>query len=172
MSDIADVDRANRSGLAVPDGLQYRSEPLAALLDVFALWGSEGFIGSLSRRAGIELDTTSVIAITMLARNGAMRPSVLAARLRVGPSNVSKLSANLIERGLVEKTVDRADARASLLQLSSAGHGVVERLAGAGDQMMGEILANWPSVDQVEFARLLTHFERDALRYADTVTGH
>ncbi|GAA3863039.1 hypothetical protein GCM10022381_03880 [Leifsonia kafniensis] len=171
MSDIADVDRANGAELTATDGLHYRSQPLAALLDVFALWGSEGFIGSLSRRAGVDLDTTSVIAITTLARNGAMRPSVLATHLRVGPSNVSKLSANLIERGLVEKTVDTADARASLLQLSARGHGLIEGLVGVGDQMMTEILARWTSQDQAEFARLLTLFEGDALRFAATVTA-
>ena len=168
MSDVADVERAIRTDAPGTEGLHYRSEALAALLDVFSLWGSEGFIGSLSRRTNVDLDTTSVIAITTLARRGALRPSVLAAYLRVGPSNVSKLSANLLERGLVERTSDTADARASLLRLSPRGHALIESLVEVGDQMMTEILANWPATDQAEFARLLKLFERDALGYAKT----
>lgn len=149
--------------------LPYGSEPLAALLSVFTRWGSGGFIHALAENAApneaAELDATSVVAITTLAREGAMRPSALAERLRVGASNVSKISARLATLGLVQKVADPADSRASLLQLTPAGESVMAALVEAGDRMMAEILADWPEADRSELARLLQRFERDAARY-------
>ncbi|PPL16828.1 MarR family winged helix-turn-helix transcriptional regulator [Microterricola pindariensis] len=149
--------------------LPYGSEPLAALLSVFTRWGSGGFIHALAENAAAgagELDATSIVAVTTLAREGAMRPSALAERLRVGASNVSKISARLAALGLVQKVADPADSRASLLQLTPQGEAVMASLVEAGDRMMAEILADWPSADRAELGRLLARFERDAARHA------
>lgn len=157
-----------------PDAsLPYRSEPLAALLDVFALWGSDGFIGALARTAGHDLDPTSVVAITMLARSGPVRPSVLATRLRVGASNISKIASHLASRGLVAKAPDPHDSRASLLELTPRGREFMADLVREGDAMMAEILGHWPNSDRDELGRLLAEFGRDAAAYAaalDTTT--
>ncbi|NYJ18737.1 MarR family winged helix-turn-helix transcriptional regulator [Glaciibacter psychrotolerans] len=168
MSDVQDVARfSSEQTAAVPDNpARYRSEPLAALLAVFSVWGSGGFISALSRQAGTDLDTTSVVGVTMLARHGAMRPSTLAGHLRVGASNVSKISAQLIEQGFVEKIADPADARASLLQLTPQGVALMHTLVVAGDAMMDDILVGWSSTDRAAFARQLQRFELSALRYA------
>lgn len=145
---------------------EYRSQPLAALLDVFAIWGSDGFIGALSEWAGRDLDPTSVTAVTMLARNGPMRPSGLAGRLHVGASNVSKISAHLHALDLVEKIADPADARATLLRLTTDGEKYMRDLVEAGDTMMEAIIADWPDADRNTLARLLARFEQDAARFA------
>lgn len=153
----------------VRGALPYRSSPLASLLDVFARWGTDGFIGALSRRAGIDLDTTSVIAVTMLARYGPMRSSALAANLHVGASNVSKITAHLGSLGLVRKTSDPADARASLVELTDAGTKVMNDLVDQGDAMMDDILDGWSAAEREELDRLLRRFERDAAAYARTL---
>lgn len=149
--------------------LPYGSEQLAALLSVFTRWGSGGFIHALAESAAPEgagdLDATSIVAITTLAREGAMRPSALAERLRVGASNVSKISARLAALGLVQKVTDPADSRASLLQLTAEGEAVMAALVAAGDQMMAAILADWADADRAELGRLLQRFAHDAGRY-------
>lgn len=149
--------------------LQYQSEPLAALLGVFSQWGSGGFIAALVNHSGHNLDPTSVVAITVLSRDGAMRPSALAERLRVGPSNVSKISNRLTELGLTERLADPHDARATLLGLTADGVALMGALVDAGDEMMARTLADWPDSDRAEFARLLQRFERDAARYAGVI---
>jgi DNA-binding MarR family transcriptional regulator len=151
--------------------LPYRSRPLAALLDVFALWGSGEFIAALGHESGHSLDATSIVAITVLAREGALRPSVLAERLRVGASNVSKISGRLSSLGLVERTPDPDDARAGLLRLTAAGTDVMTRLIDAGDEMMSAILEDWPEADRDAFDRLLRRFQADATAYARRYRG-
>ncbi|GAB3559566.1 MarR family winged helix-turn-helix transcriptional regulator [Spelaeicoccus albus] len=146
--------------------LPYRSQPLAALLDVFAMWGSDGFIGALSHSAGHDLEPTSVVAITVLARGGPMRPSALAARLRVGASNISKISSHLATRDLIAKSADPHDSRASLLDLTATGREFMADLVRRGDAMMNEILGGWTDTDRRELGRLLADFERDAAAYA------
>lgn len=149
--------------------LPYHSEPLAALLDVFSLWGSGGFIARLSRLAGAELEPTSIVAVMVLARSGRIRPSALAERLGVGASNVSKLSARLIALGLVEKSPDPADSRASLLGLTDEGRSMSENLVASGDWMMSRVLIDWSPADRAEFARLLRLFETGVADFATTL---
>ena len=157
--------------LSLPDsdadthGLHYSSQSLAALLRVFSNWGSEQFMTSLAAGAGYELDSTSIVAITVLAQEGAVRPSVLAERLRVGSSNVSKIAARLIDAGLVVRIPDATDARANQIELTAAGSALMDNLVAAGDKMMGEILTRWSESDRTAFTRLVEKFERDVASY-------
>ncbi|MFT2816340.1 MarR family winged helix-turn-helix transcriptional regulator [Leifsonia sp. A12D58] len=146
-------------------GLHYSSQPLAALLRVFSNWGSEQFMTSLAAGAGYELDSTSIVAITVLGQEGAVRPSALAERLRVGSSNVSKIAARLIDAGLAIRIPDATDARANLLTLTVAGVALMDDLVAAGDRMMAEILTRWSETDRGEFTRLVQRFERDVATY-------
>jgi DNA-binding MarR family transcriptional regulator len=147
--------------------LPYRSEPLAVLLDVFARWSSGGFIEALTRSTGHDLDPTSVVALTHVARAGAMRPSTLAEHLFVGASNVSKISARLSALGLLEKVPDPDDARATLLRLTADGRTLMAELVRAGDDMMGALLADWTPADRDTFTHLLRRFETAVVDHAD-----
>lgn len=148
----------------------YRSRPLAALLDVFALWNSGEYIVAIARGVGLDLDATAISALTVLGREGRMRPSQLAHALRVGASNVSKISARLGVLGLVQKAEDSRDSRATLISLTPAGEAAAASLVAAGDAMMAEILADWSPADQAAFTELLRRFEGDALHYAASLT--
>ncbi|WP_223694938.1 MarR family winged helix-turn-helix transcriptional regulator [Leifsonia poae] len=150
-------------------GLDYRSEPLAALLDVFALWSSGDFMNSLARRVGYDLDPTSIVAITVLARDGAIRPSDLAERLHVGASAVSKIAARLGAETLVEKTADPDDARATLLRLTEHGRDVVASLIDTGDAMMADLLSDWSADERARFTSLLERFRDDASAFAQSL---
>ncbi|THJ65057.1 MarR family transcriptional regulator [Arthrobacter echini] len=146
--------------------LGYRSAGLAAMLEVFALWGSSDFITTITRDTAPGLDATSVTALTLLGRHGAMRPSVLAQKLRVGASNVSKVTRRLSEDGFVERGTDTADGRAGLLQLTGRGNEVVAGFVDAGDRMMRAIQADWTQADRDRFTELLTTFHTDALHFS------
>lgn len=155
-----------------PDGgfaLAYRSEQLAALLEVFSVWSSGTFIRGLAVGAGVDLDATSIVAVTVLARDGEQRASVLAARLRVGPSAISKLSNRLGAHGLVEKRRDPHDSRATLLRLTPAGTAATAALVQAGDAMMADLMGHWSDDDRADFNRLLHRFRDDAMAHASRV---
>nr|WP_243848649.1 MarR family winged helix-turn-helix transcriptional regulator [Lysinibacter cavernae] len=150
--------------------LDYSSAPLAALLEVFTLWGSGGFIERLAQSAGTALDATSIILLTSLSRNGATRPSDLAETLGVGASNVSKMTKRLAELGLVERATDAADARASRIRLTADGLATMRVLVVAGDDMMANILASWPDDQRANLAELLQRFSRDAKAFAAQIS--
>ena len=154
---------------AATPGLHYSSGPLAALLRVFSNWGSEQFMTSLAAGAGYDLDSTSIVAITVLGQDGALRPSVLAERLRVGPSNVSKIAARLIDAGLAVRIPDATDARANRITLTASGNALMDDLVTAGDRMMGDILTRWSETDRADFTRLVQQFEQDVAAYRPDV---
>jgi len=111
---------------------------------------------------GVDLDATSIVAITLLARDGDQRSSELAARLRVGASAISKLSNRLSSLDLIEKRPDPEDSRATLLSLTPAGTAASIALVRAGDDMMAELMRDWPHDDRVRFNQLLRRFRDDA----------
>jgi DNA-binding MarR family transcriptional regulator len=148
-------------------GLPYESEQLAALLEVFSIWSSGTFIRSLAVGAGIDLDATSIAAMTLLARDGEQRASALATRLRVGASAISKLSNRLGAHGLVQKRPDPTDSRATLLALTPAGSVAVHALVRAGDSMMTDLLRDWTPQDRTSFNRLLRQFRDGAISHAN-----
>ncbi|QYF75201.1 MarR family winged helix-turn-helix transcriptional regulator [Cryobacterium sp. PAMC25264] len=141
----------------------YRSDQLAALLEVFSVWSSGSFMRGLAAGAGLDLDATSIVAITLLAREGNQRASALATRLRVGASAISKLSNRLSAIELVEKLPDPDDTRATLLRLTPAGTAAARALVQAGDSMMAELMREWPEDDRIQFNRLLRRFRDDAI---------
>lgn len=144
----------------------YRSEQLAALLEVFSVWSSATFIRGLAAGAGVDLDATSIVAVTLLTRDGDQRASALAARLGVGASAISKVSNRLGLLGLAEKAPDPHDSRATLLRLTPAGTDVAAALVEAGDAMMTDVMHDWPEIDRAHFDRLVRRFRDDALAQA------
>jgi len=144
----------------------YRHEQLGALLEIFSVWSSGTFIRGLAVGAGVDLDATSIVAVTVLARDGEQRASALASRLRVGASAISKLSNRLTAHGLIEKRQDPDDSRAALLRLTPAGTAAATALTRAGDVMMADLMRRWPDDDRADFTRLLSRFRDDALAHA------
>lgn len=158
------------SGSAEHNPLDYSSAPLAALLEVFTLWGSGGFIERLAQSSGTTLDATSIILLTALSRNGATRPSELAETLGVGASNVSKMTKRLSDAGLVERATDAEDARASRVRLTPKGNEAMKVLVLAGDNMMDSILDGWPDEQRANLAELLQRFSQDAKAFAAKIS--
>jgi DNA-binding MarR family transcriptional regulator len=149
-----------------PFAQAYRSEQLGALLEVFSLWSSGTFIRGLAIGAGVDLDATAIVAVTVLARDGEQRASVLASRLHVGASAISKLSGRLGSHGLIEKRPDPDDSRATLLRLTPEGTAATTALTQAGDAMMADLMRRWSDSDRADFNRLLHRFRDDAREHA------
>jgi DNA-binding MarR family transcriptional regulator len=89
------------------------------------------------------------------------RTTELAACLHADTSTVSRQVTTLVDAGLVERTVDPDDRRATILQLTTAGRGVFTAMKADRDRMLGAVLADWPEADVSELVRLLTRFNDD-----------
>src|SRR5512145_3440522 len=82
-----------------------------------------------ARLPGEELDFAAILLLKALMHGGPMRLSALAASLDLDASTVSRQVRHLEDRGLLERTSDPDDGRASRIALSAEGRTRLE--AGA-----------------------------------------
>ncbi len=71
--------------------------------------------------AGLGVTPAGFSVLALIATNPGIRPGAIAEELRVKPSNVAALVNGLVAAGLVERTTDEAELRASLLHTTEAG---------------------------------------------------
>lgn len=136
------------------------------LQSIISQWTSPDFMTAVAAREGVHLDPASIVAVTILGSYGPQRPSVLAARMVTGASNISKISARLQEAGMVEKLADPKDSRASRLALTAAGMNIATALVRSGNSLATDLLGEWEAADRDDLLRLLTRFELETKRIA------
>src|ERR1700722_9114702 len=83
-------------------------------------------LGRLSRRlrptlAGSGLTPSQIAVLFTVVRLGPLRLSELAEIERLNPTMLSRIAAQLTETGLIKRSADPDDRRASLVQASAAG---------------------------------------------------
>src|SRR5918994_247593 len=110
------VDVATRARR--PSDFPYRSPLLANLSALILLWESPAVQGQILAKTGETLDQPSHQTLRHLLAWGPMRPTALAETLGTGASYVSKIVRRLEEDGLVQRSTDPADRRASLVTLT------------------------------------------------------
>ncbi len=129
----------------------------------------EAQIGLLVRRARLygrsvttaldpSLDPAAYGILLRLSSVGAERTTDLAAFLGIGKPTTSRQLTQLVALGLVERTDDPIDRRASLVRLTAEGR---ERFSVQRDQrrgLMRDRLAEWDVEDVRTLARLLGRF--------------
>jgi DNA-binding MarR family transcriptional regulator len=129
----------------------------------------EAQIGLLVRRARLygrsvttaldpSLDPAAYGILLRLSSVGAERTTDLAAFLGIGKPTTSRQLTQLVALGLVERTDDPVDRRASLVRLTAEGRA---RFAAQRDQrrgLMRERLAEWDVEDVRTLAHLLGRF--------------
>lgn len=94
-------------------------------------------------------------ALMELARDEALSPTGLAARLRLDRSTVTRLVQRLAARGWVARERDPRDGRAACLRLTAAGREVATQLATARAAKFASILATVPVQEREPVLRAL-----------------
>ena len=82
----------------------------------------------LRQEAGGELTPSSAAALATIERRGPLAPSELAELERVKRPTITRVVARLEETGLVERTGDPADGRASLVSITREGSDLLRRI--------------------------------------------
>jgi DNA-binding MarR family transcriptional regulator len=114
---------------------------------------------ALCRRAGVDLDRGGAALLYKLHSEGEdVRPTDLAERLGIDTPAVTRKVQQLERAGLLRRSPDPVDARASRLRLTDAGRCSIERLFRAREDRLEELLAHWSKDDLEEFARLIELF--------------
>ncbi len=100
------------------------------------------------RLPGDEIDFSSLLLLKAVAQQGPLRLTALAHLLQLDASTVSRQVRGLEDRGLLERTGDPDDGRASRVVVSERGHQVVREGAERRLAFIGELLTDWGETDR------------------------
>lgn len=126
-----------------------------AFLELIGRWTTDAVAAQVVARSGIDIDTPGLRALSVLDRSEPVAAGALADPLRTSASNVSKILARLEGRGLLERSRSAGDGRVTVVRLTPRGQRVAADLRRAGEEMIGELLADWPAGDAEGLATLL-----------------
>ena len=161
-SEKAEVSRSLRAS-----DFPYRSELLANLSALILLWDSPAIQGDILAKTGESIDQQSHQTLRHLLAWGPMRPTTLSQALATGASHVSKIVRRLEGDGLVERTTDPTDRRATLISLTEAGEVAAHSVYALGDRMITEVLDGWSAEDIRRYTALTERFVKDAIASAE-----
>ncbi|AGI87896.1 MarR family winged helix-turn-helix transcriptional regulator [Streptomyces albidoflavus] len=111
--------------------------------------------GELARAVHPQLEPAAYGLLVRLIEGGPQRATDLAAYMGVGKATISRQLGGLEELGLIDRAVDPADRRASLLRVTPLGSERVAAVAAARRSAYVRRLAGWDRRDVGELARLL-----------------
>ena len=116
----------------------------------------------IGRLAGSHIDQAGIAVMYILnGERDSLRVTDLAAQLGIDPPAVTRKAQQLERLGLVSRTRDVEDARATRLQLTAEGRGALQRFLLARHEWLSTLLVGWPATDCREFARLICRFAND-----------
>src|SRR5215470_14626051 len=122
----------------------------------------------LLAQARVEADQAGLAVLYVLHLAGAnLRLCDLAEQLRIDAPAVTRKAQQLERSGLVSRAQDRADARATRIQLTAQGRRTISRFLAARRTWLTSVLADWPDADRAELARLLRRFADDMHRHLE-----
>jgi DNA-binding MarR family transcriptional regulator len=98
------------------------------------------------------------VLLLMISKHGPLRVADLAVKMCVDASTVSRQTAWLVNDGLLRRTSDQADGRASVLALTERGESVAAAVAQRRRELFGRIIDDWPVRDVQTFGSLLRRF--------------
>jgi DNA-binding MarR family transcriptional regulator len=94
-------------------------------------------------------------ALGVLRRHGGMRLSDLAEHLRIAPRSTTEVIDGLQERGLVERSPDPADRRATLVSVTAEGARIGADLRAARTAEAEAFFGRLSDTDRAALARIL-----------------
>lgn len=123
-------------------------------------------LGRLSSHVGAHAsrhgsDRATYILLSLLEAEGPQRAGTIAERMHSDPSTISRHVAQLVGDGLVERTTDPEDRRATLLVASERGVRHLEVMRGRRNEAIARLLRGWDPADRQALVRLLDRFVTD-----------
>lgn len=117
--------------------------------------------------AGLTLDRAAVAILRHISESEPQRPGVLAVRLSVEASHVTRQLRQLERGGYVVRVPDPEDRRAQRVQLTEVGMAAVERIREVSRLGMGMALAEWSDGDVEQLAVLFRRLVHDFVAHAE-----
>lgn len=106
------------------------------------------------------LERSAYLLLNRIQTQGPAGVKLLSEEFQLDISTVSRQCAALEHKGYVQRQPDPADGRAYSLQITEEGARQLAENQQARRARLEEVLADWPSADKQELARLLARFNR------------
>lgn len=107
------------------------------------------------------VERAAYILLVHLVKDGPQRAGTLAESVYSDPSTISRQVAQLVRLGLVERTADPEDGRATLLAATDEGRRVFEENRRNRNERIAGLMGEWDPADRARFADLLVRFTTD-----------
>lgn len=107
------------------------------------------------------VERPTYLLLVHLVKDGPQRAGTLADAVHSDPSTVSRQIAQLVRLGLVERTADPVDGRATLLAATVEGMRVFEENRRMRNEKIAEMLQSWSVDDRQTLCELLGRFTTD-----------
>lgn len=102
-----------------------------------------------------EISPHQARALRVIGTGDGIRPSELAAALRIAPRSATEVVDALADLGAVERVPDEADRRAVQVRITAQGEQLHAQLDAARSKEAGEFLAVLSPSEQADLTRLL-----------------
>ena len=149
-----------------------QGHPVDAAAVGAVLTASRSLVAAATRSLGAAAEETTIAqyrALVVLASRGPQRMVDLAAALDVAPSTAGRMCDRLARKGLIRRHRARADRRAVLVSLTTAGRQVVDQASTRRRALIGEILGRLPGREQHAVAAALRAFAEAAGEVPDSL---
>jgi DNA-binding MarR family transcriptional regulator len=104
------------------------------------------------------LHPSQFVVLNHLAEHGPLRASAIVGHFAMDKASVSRQIQHLIDLGLVHRTPDPEDGRATLLSVSDEGRRRLSDVAAHRRKLLDERLGDWDDVELAGFAELLARY--------------
>jgi DNA-binding MarR family transcriptional regulator len=117
------------------------------------------------------VDKAGLAVLHETRRLGTVRPSDLAAQMRLDLSTISRHLRSLEQLGMVRRTADPDDARAQRITVTAHGAEVLTRMMDHRAAAISAAIAYWPQGDRGVLHQLLRRLADDLSQVAAPVTS-
>lgn len=107
-----------------------------------------------------ELKRASYLILLLLSKNGPMGVKLIAEKLHLDISTVSRQAADLLADELLEKKQSETDRRSYLYDINDKGWDVLTHIRYGRQKHFSRIIEEWDETEIEEFARLLHKFNQ------------
>ena len=107
-----------------------------------------------------ELKRASYLILLLLSKNGPMGVKLIAEKLHLDISTVSRQAADLLADELLEKKQSETDRRSYLYDINDKGWDVLTHIRYSRQKRFSRIIEEWDETEIEEFARLLHKFNQ------------
>ena len=104
------------------------------------------------------VDATTYPVLSGLARGGPTSATRLAATIGLDRTATTRYASRLESAGLLRRAPDPEDARATQLELTSAGRAAVAAMRGTLTEVFDDLLDSWSGPEADQFAAALERF--------------